>query len=406
MAIQVIMPKVDMDQEESTIISWEKSEGDLVKYDELLLTAETDKVAIDVNSPGDGVLAGIRYQEGDVVPVATVIAYILEPGEELSDIPGATETKDAATEVEQVSADAPEADVDADVKVEAEVSTVSDPDGKVAATPAARRISREEGVALDSLKGSGPFGRIQADDVARMAPPSKETRAKLQAEIVPMVGKRAYIAQKMQSSFQTAPHIFETIEADMTRLEEWRSRLNANSDTKISVTAILVKLVAWALERNRYLNASLLDDGIHLWNEINVGVATAIDDGLIVPVIHDANHLSFQETASKLTNLSQKARQGSIELNEVQNGTFTISNLGMYGITHFRAIINPPEVAILAVGATVRKPVVIDQYDNISVRPMAKFTISADHRVIDGVVAAKFLADLVKVIENPEIFYE
>lgn len=221
-----------------------------------------------------------------------------------------------------------------------------------------------------------------------------------------MIGKRAHIAQKMQSSFQTVPHMFELVEADMTRLEELRSRLNEKSDSKISFTAILVKLVAWALERNKYLNASLLDDGIHLWKDINVGVATAIEDGLIVPVIHNANHLSFSETAAKLTTLSQKARQDKIELREVQNGTFTISNLGMYGITNSQAIINSPEVAILTVGATVRKPVVVDQYDNISVRPIVKFTLSADHRVIDGVVAAKFLADLVKVIENPEILYE
>lgn len=445
MPTPVIMPKVDMDQVASTIISWEKAEGDHVKFDETLLTVETDKVAIEVNSPGDGILSGILFHEGEVVPVATVIAYILKPGESLSDVEGTSAPKlDIATKPVQEPVSTVEEkgkqaspialkvakELNVDIRdvpssnrvisredVEAYAATLVEktapgfvPGSKIAATPAARRVSKEKNIALESLKGSGPFGRIQLKDVAHVAHSSTEPETALQAEIVPMTGKRAHIARKMQSSFQTVPHIFETIEADMTRLEELRARINENSISngtgKVSLTAILVRLVAWALEHNKYLNASLLDDGIHLWKEINIGVATTLDDGLIVPVIHNANHLSYSETALRLNELSQKARKGKIELSEVQRGTFTISNLGMYGITQFNAIINPPEVAILAVGASVRKPVVIDQHDNISVRPIVKFTLSADHRVIDGVVAAKFLADLVKVIEHPEILYE
>ena len=211
----------------------------------------------------------------------------------------------------------------------------------------------------------------------------------------------------MQTSFQDAPHIAETMEADVSRLEDTKIHLNemaAQKDGgKVSLTAIIVKLVAWALERNPYINSSLIDEKIYLWKEINIGVATALENGLIVPVVHDANRLSFIETAVKINDLSLRARQGKLELGEVQRGTFTITNLGMYGINQFRAIINPPENAILAVGAAVRKPIVIDDRDTIAVRPVISFTLSADHRVIDGVVAAKFLADLVKAVEHPEI---
>jgi len=164
-----------------------------------------------------------------------------------------------------------------------------------------------------------------------------------------------------------------------------------------------VNLVAWALERHPYINSSLIEGKIHLWKEINIGVATALENGLIVPVVHHANLLTFLQMSEKINSLSERARQGRLDLAEVQRGTFTISNLGMYGINQFRAIINPPESAILAVGASVRKPIVIDDRDTIAVRPVISFTLSADHRVIDGVVAAKFMADLVNVVEHPEI---
>jgi pyruvate dehydrogenase E2 component (dihydrolipoamide acetyltransferase) len=279
--------------------------------------------------------------------------------------------------------------------------------GKIAATPAARRISEESGIPLDSVRGSGPFGRVQAADVVGTVKSVPVSHSDRQAEIIPLTGIRAKIAQRMQASFQDAPHIAETVEADVSRLEYTKTHLNEmavlKGEGKVSLTAILVKLVAWVLERNPYINSSLIDEKIYLWKEINIGVATALDNGLIVPVVRDANQLSFSETAEKINDLGQRARQGKLELGEVQRGTFTISNLGMFGINQFRAIINPPENAILAIGAAVRKPIVIDDRDTVAVRPVIAFTLSADHRVIDGVVAARFLADLVKVVEHPEI---
>lgn len=396
MPIPVIMPKVDMDQEIATIISWEKNEGDTVKQDEILLTVETEKVAIDVTSPASGILAGIKFQPGDVVPVATVIAQILKPGETLT-----VETNEDSPKPEQGR------EVEKPSEKEEIIHAPENIEGKIAATPAARRISEETGISLDSVRGSGPFGRVQAADVKLTEKPVPVNIADREAEVIPLVDMRAKIARRMQASFQDAPHIAETIEADVSRLEDTKVHLNEMASKKgggkVSFTVILVKLVAWALELNPYINSSLIDENIYLWKEINIGVATALENGLIVPVVRNANQLSFNQTAETLNDLSLRARQSRLELADVQRGTFTISNLGMYGINQFRAIINPPESAILAVGAAVRKPIVIDERDTIAVRPIISLTLSADHRVIDGVVAAKFLADLVKVIEHPEI---
>ena len=442
MPTPVIMPKVDMDQEKATIISWEKKEGEAVKQDETILTVETEKVAIDVTSPATGILAGIKFQAGDVVPVATVIAQILKPGETLADQTAVTAPPIAKAAEEAPISPPPALPVQAsplalrvaqelgvditkvptskgkvskeDVEayaatLKAPVRTTENLTGKVAATPAARRIAEETGVPLETIKGSGPFGRIQAADVKPSAasPVSAASASDRPAEVIPLTGIRAKIALRMQSSFQQAPHIAETVEADISRLEDARVHLNEmaalKGEGKVSLTAILVKLTAWVLERHPYINSSLIDEKIYLWKEVNIGVATALDDGLIVPVVHGANKLTFGETAEKLNDLSRRAREGKLELGEVQRGTFTISNLGMYGINQFRAIINPPENAILAIGAAVRKPIVIDDRDTVVVRPVIAFTLSADHRVIDGVVAARFLADMVKVVEHPEI---
>jgi pyruvate dehydrogenase E2 component (dihydrolipoamide acetyltransferase) len=227
-----------------------------------------------------------------------------------------------------------------------------------------------------------------------------------EAEVIELSGIRQTIAERMQLSFQTIPHIALTIEVDVTALENMRLRLNQlaqkRGEEKISMTALLVRVTAWALERNPYVNASLVDRKIHLWKDINIGVATAIKNGLIVPVLHGANRQSVRQVADALQDLTTRAREGKLGLRDVQDGTFTISNLGMYGIKQFRAIINPPESAILAVGTVVRKPVVINENDEVAVRPMMSITLSADHRVIDGVVAAQFLQDLAQAIEMPE----
>ena len=433
MPVPFIMPKFDMDQEQATIIEWSKREGEFVKFEESVLTVETDKVAIEVPSPATGTLARISYKDGDVVPVTTVIAYILKDGETLADLPQADSTPplskpevDPAPQALTAAQAAPvhaspvaarmakETGVDLS-KVVSSGDRITRKDVElylanntpasrvaVAATPAARRVAREKGVDLETVAGSGPRGRVQAADVAA----SNTTVNGREAEIIELSGIRQTIAERMQASFQTLPHIALTIEVDVTALENARARLNQlaqkRGEGRVSMTALLVKITAWALERNPYLNASLMDGRIHLWKDVNIGIATAIENGLIVPVVRQANKQSVSRIAEALQDLATRAREGKLGLRDVQHGTFTISNLGMYGIQQFRAIINPPESAILAVGKVTRKPVVINERDDVAVRPMMSITLSADHRVIDGVVAAQFLQDLAQAIETPE----
>jgi len=442
MPVPFIMPKFDMDQEKATIISWEKHEGDTVKMDETVLTVETDKVAIEVPCPADGVLAGIRYQNGETVPVTTVIAFVLKPGETDADLPKDS-TPASLSKLEVVSPQpavassstvahfaatpvavrmAKEEGIDlAKVRASGDKITREDverymaertkPAGRVTvpATPAARRVAHEKNVPLEAIAGSGPRGRVQAADVLAFQAPqplvstSSDGRP---ADVVPLVGIRQRIAERMQTSFQELPHIALTVEADVTALESARLRLNGLAEKqghgKVSMTALLVKIAAWALKRNPYVNASLIGDQIHLWHDVNIGVATALDEGLIVPVVRQAHEKSIHQIVEILGNLTSRAREGKLTLADVQHGTFTISNLGMFGIRQFRAIINPPESAILAVGTVVRKPVVINDRDEVAVRPIMTLTLSADHRVIDGVVAAYFLNDLTLAIETPE----
>jgi pyruvate dehydrogenase E2 component (dihydrolipoamide acetyltransferase) len=374
-----------------------------------------------------------------VVPVTTIIAYILKEGESSAELPQGNlsitqpltepvpiEGSIAAVLAAPVSATPVAARMAKAEGVDLSKVTASgekitrqdvehylanqNPAGRVAvaATPAARRVSRETGIALEAVPGTGPRGRVQSADVQMAVKDVSITTVNGRpAEVIELTGIRHTIAERMQSSFQEIPHIALTIEVDVTALENLRRRLNAltekREENKISMTALIVRTTAWALEQNPYINASLIDRKIHLWKDVNIGIATALDKGLIVPVIHEANRHSLHELAQILHDLTNRAREGTLSLRDVQHGTFTISNLGMYGIKQFRAIINPPESAILAVGTVLRKPVVINDRDEVAVRPMMSITLSADHRVIDGVVAARFLQNLAQAIEMPEL---
>lgn len=436
-----IMPKFDMDQEKATIISWSKQEGDHVEFDETVLTVETEKVAIDVPAPATGTLAGILYKGGDVVPVTQVIAYILKEGETLANVPKSEgAAPPAKTEVIPVSqtASAPQAvpvnatpiaarmakeeGVDLS-KVQTSGDRITREDveryltsqktaGRVTvpATPAARRAARESGVVLETVSGSGPRGRVQSVDVmavAKSVPAAKKEGGGRKVEVIPLTSIRRMIAERMQQSFQEAPHIALTVEVDMTEAENARKLFNQQAEKlgqpRITVTALLIKVVAWALVRNPYLNASFNSDSISLWKEVNIGVAAAAPQGLVVPVLKGADQLGVSEINMHLIELAERARENKLKLEDVQGGTFTISNLGMFGIRQFRAVINPPESAILAVGSLVRMPKVVDAQDRVEVRLMMSLTLSADHRVVDGIVAARFLSDLVIGLETPSM---
>jgi pyruvate dehydrogenase E2 component (dihydrolipoamide acetyltransferase) len=225
-------------------------------------------------------------------------------------------------------------------------------------------------------------------------------------KVIPLQGMRRTIAERMMLSYQTTPHISFTVRVDMSRFEEARARLNvkaeATNQSNISVTALLVKSVAWALNRHPLLNSTLRDGEIHLLPDANIGVAVALAEGLIVPVVHKAGQKGIGEIASEVDNLATRARQGQITPSEVARGTFTISNLGPFGIEQFTAIINPTQAAILAVGAT-QNEVIVDEEDQIVTRPIMRVTLSADHRIVDGAVAAHFLIELREVLESPEL---
>jgi pyruvate dehydrogenase E2 component (dihydrolipoamide acetyltransferase) len=299
--------------------------------------------------------------------------------------------------------------------VEAALAQPARPDvltTKVRATPAARRIARERGVDLVDVTGSGPRGRVQSADVAGYTPTRTAAAAPpptAEVEIVPLRGMRRRIAERMTASYQTAPHITLTVQVDMSAAQALRAELNARADSsgmpRISVTAILVRACAWALSRHRWVNASLHGEEIHLHHSVNLGIAIALDEGLIVPVIRQADTLGLAEIARQMQAYAERARAGTLTAQDVSGGTFTISNLGMYGIHHFTAIINPPESAILAVGRIAKQSVVIEQEgrDTAVIVPMMNMTLSADHRVLDGAVAAAFLADLVDALEHPNL---
>ena len=441
MPIPFIMPKMDMDQEVVTITSWLKKEGDRIEKGESVIEIETDKIASEIEAPESGILAKILYHENEEAPVTKVVAYILKDGESLDDLEKDTVPESKPAEEIKIQAEVHKtvhsatplaekvaANLNVDIEqVPASGNKVTRKDVEsfaeeakraplsrvqTAATPAARRLSEELGMALDSLSGSGPRQRVQASDVLSA---QKETASPIRQAVqkqsagtsVPFVGKRKRIAERLTASYQSTPHIFLTVEVDMSKAEESRHKLNdlaaKNGQANISMTAYLTKVVAWALNRHPYLNATLAADGIHLLEDINIGIATALDDGLIVPVVCSANYLSISQINEQVRYLSSQARNGSLTAEEVSDGTFTISNLGMFGIQSFTAIINPPQSAILAVGGLVRKPVVINEEDDLEVRPMRSMTLGADHRIVDGAVAAKFLADLVRALESPDL---
>ena len=450
MATSVIMPKVDMDQATGTVVEWLKLDGDPVEKGEPILTIETGKVAIEVESPASGVLRGIQAQPGEVIPIGTVIAYVLKPGEELPDGPVPKEAlayprtppavaaahsagvnatpvarKIAATagmDLERVTGTGASGKVtkrDVQIALEAR-SAVKGDAAKVCATPAARRTARERGVDLTTVAGSGPQGRIQAADVlaaavtpVQVAPVpapeavlAPEVEQVLGIHVIPLEGMRRTIAERMTTSYQTAPHITLTVRVDMIRLEEARAQLNARAEAtgrpRVSVTALLVKAVAWALKRHPFLNSMLRDDAIHLLPEINVGVAVAVAEGLIVPVVRKADQKGIGEIASEVYDLAARARDGGLTPADVAGGTFTVSNLGPFGIEQFSAIINPPQAAILAVGAT-QLEAVVGKEGQVIVRPAMRMTLSADHRIVDGAIAAQFLTDLRGALEAPAL---
>jgi pyruvate dehydrogenase E2 component (dihydrolipoamide acetyltransferase) len=420
---EVIMPKVDMIMETGTFVEWLKQEGDHVNKGEPLFVITTDKAAIELEAPADGILASLKAKADDVIPVSEVIAYILGPGEALPA---------KAVPVLAVSLTGPSpALADHLATREAVVA----PTSKVRATPLARRLAQNLGIDLTQLSGRGPRGRIhQADvlafekpqstadcpSVTTVAPPADVSTPPANApaaglpgpiplptarrkQVVPLIGARQIIAERMAYSAFTAPHITLSLRVDMTEAIRLRERLleplKAQTGQRLSFTAILARAVATVLPRHPYLNASLSEGNIILWDDIHLGIATSVGESLIVPVIREAQNRTLGQIVTTLADLTERARNRRLKPAEMMGSTFTISNLGMFGIEAFTAIINPPESAILAVGQMVDTPV--KSADNVVFRPMIQLTASADHRTVDGVAVARFLSELKSSLENP-----
>ncbi len=424
MVKEVIMPKFGFTQEESQIVEWLVKEGDTVEVGDPLLEVTTDKVNMEVEAPAGGVVGGIRAAAGDTVPVTQVIAYILSPGESLPAEADAVATNNVApatpiaarlaagsgVDMSRVAGTGPGGRV---TRKDVEQYLAAQPvqDGKVRATPAARRLAREAGLALTNVSGSGPNRRVQAADVRASAAATVPAVAPTAPSPgggprrVPFSTMRRTIARTLQRSMQEAPHVTFGVDIDMTAVLALVGRANerpAAGEDKVTLTAALARTVAWALARNPTLNSHIGEDELLVWPAANIGIAVALDDGLLVPVVQDAGAKGIRRLAAEIADLSRRARQGKLRPEELAGGTFTISNLGMLGVDRFTAIINPPQVGILAVGRT-RRVFVPGDDDRPVVRPICTLTLSADHRAIDGAVAARFMADLRDVVENPDL---
>jgi pyruvate dehydrogenase E2 component (dihydrolipoamide acetyltransferase) len=428
MPVPVYLPRFDPSHESSTILRWLVSEGAVVREGDPVCEVSSDKVDMEIEAPADGTLAGVQYRVGADVPAATVIAYVLAEGESAADLPQPAAAAPAPISVPVETGDsdgsrvspvarriAEERQIALDTvtgtgpggritrrDVETALTTLP---GKVRATPAARRLARELDVPLENISGSGPRGRVQGTDVQTLVDQRQaavsQSGATTEPQVIKLTGMRRAIAARMQHSFQTAPHIFVEVQVDGSRIEHLRSAIKARGE-RLSVTVLLVKACAWALPQHPRLNATLEDDTLSLWPEPHIGVAVALDDGLIVPVIHAAQAHSLRQTQTTVDDLAARARSGSLKQSDLSGGTFSISNLGMFAVDRFTAIINSPQVAILAAGRMARQ-FVPDEHDQPTLRPLMNLVLSVDHRAADGADAARFLADLKAVLEEPDL---
>ena len=427
MATEVKLPRLGQGMESGTIVKWLKGEGEQVKKREPLYELDTDKVTQEVEAEADGILLKIVVPSGEV-EVGRTIAFIGSEGEDVPSgnggAPAATEDKadDAAEPDEQPEEEGSPADEMDDERergrqaaaatAEAETAAVADapvrPDGRVKASPLARRLAREKGIDIAQLQGSGPEGRIVAEDVEHgtvAAPKAAPAAAAAAGEIeeIELTSTRKTIARRLTEAWQ-APVFQLTVSVDMTQALALRERLVARlqeGETKPTISDLLTKVCAAALVRHPAVNAHFLGEKILRFPYAHVGIAVAAPNGLVVPVIRDADRRTIQEIAAARAEVVGRARDGKLQLADLEGGTFTISNLGMFGIEQFVAVLNPPQAAILAVGSTDEKPVVRD--GQVEVRPLMNVTITCDHRAIDGADGAEFLRTVKELLEEPAL---
>jgi pyruvate dehydrogenase E2 component (dihydrolipoyllysine-residue acetyltransferase) len=414
MATTVFMEALSPTMEEGRLVKWEKHEGDTVKTGDTLAEVETDKAIMDLVARADGVLGQITVKDGETVPVGKAIAVIGAPGETKGPAPASAPTPTPAPA--PAPAPTPEKPVAAPAAVVRSPSPVPADATRVKASPLARRIAQQSGVDLNAVAGSGPGGRVVKRDLeagaALTAPaprPSSPVPSAAPAPVlrtgayedVPLTQIRKTIAKRLATSLGPVPHFFLTTEVDMERAADARQALNQTlgEDDKVSFNSLILKATALALTKHRACNAWFADDHIRYWNEVHLGMAVAVEDGLITPVIRDAAAKSLSEIGREARELAELARARRLQPAQYTGATFSVSNLGMFDIDQFTAVINPPEAGILAVGSIAPKPVVTD--GTVTARRRLRITMSCDHRVIDGATGAAFLKTLKQMLENP-----
>ena len=431
MAKSVIMPALGMAQESGVLVSWLKREGEAVTKGEPLMEIETDKTTVEIEAPESGFLGGILAREGNVVPVGQTIAWILAAGEQppvsvQSELKSQPPSRNVSIEISPLARKIAEehgidlallksngrriekADVLEYLKGEGERMKDETPStqpsafrlqpSRVPASPKARRLAVERGIDIATVEGSGPDGAVLAADV-----PLEVSNVTSTSEVETPGTVWRVMAERMTASWTTVPHFYLVREVDAGNLTEWRTRVSAmvekQTGIKPTYTDLLVKLLGFTLREHPRLHAAWANGNIRLNKEIHVGIATALDDGLIVPVIRNADGLSVGEIATQRRDLIERAQNRKLRPADIADGTFTLSNLGMYNVDAFSAILNPPQAAILAVGRIAERVVPIN--GQIVIRPMMVMTLSCDHRVVDGARGAQFLDDFASLIEQP-----
>ncbi len=433
MPIEVLMPALSPTMTEGNLAKWHKKEGDEVSAGDVIAEIETDKATMEVEAVDEGILGKILVAEGtEGVAVNTPIALLLEEGEDASALEAAVGKATAAPvppaaddKAEAPAADAPAADAPAPAPAaQAAPAPAPAKRDKVFASPLARRMAKQAGLDLARINGSGPHGRIVKRDIEAAlagavaapaaeavpvappaAPPAVEAPGMPAYTEVPLSNMRKVIARRLTESKREAPHFYLTVDCEIDALMKVRKELNGRSPEsgpgayKISVNDFVIRAAALALRKVPAANASWSDTGLRRYQAVDVSVAVAISDGLITPIVRNADHKGLAEISRQMKDLAGRAREGKLTPEEFQGGTFSISNLGMFGIKEFAAVINPPQGCILAVGAGEQRPVVKD--GALAVATVMSCTLSIDHRVVDGTVGAEFLAAFKKLIEDP-----
>ena len=403
MAISVVMPALEMAQETGKLVSWLKKEGEPVKKGEMLLEVETDKAVVEIEAQSDGILGGVTAKIGDVVPVGQTIAWLLKPGESVPQQAAAVQTGRTGAAAAPAAAAVAAAPAEPASAAGARIS------------PKARKLAREHGVDIAKIKGSGPGGEILADDILRaasgsaapiapaarpLAPIAPTSASTLAPDAVSSIGR--IMAERTTQSWTTVPHFFVSRDVDATPLNAARTALipviEKSHAVKVTHTDLLVAAVARALRKHPRMNASWSNGGITLNQEVNVALAMAVENAVITAVIRNADRGPLGDIARQRSQLAERARANKLQPADITGATFTISNLGMFSVDAFTAIIVPPQAGILAVGAIADRVVPVDGM--IAVRPTMNLTLSSDHRLIDGASAARFLNDVVLALAD------